>query len=171
MFHFDYFIIMPFVRDTRTAFVEREYFLCINFSQKLSYRNIMDYRTTSAAIFSSNNVNLSVKSSCTGTRSSVILWAWWRHQMETFSAVPALCEGNSPVTGEFPSQRPVMRSFDVLFDMRLNKRLSKRSSRHWFETPSRSLWRTKSVSLVGAKSVRSDIRLAFQANVAALGST
>ena len=34
---------------------------------------------------------------------------------------------NSPVTGEFPSQRPVMRSFDVSFDLRLNKRLSKQS--------------------------------------------
>ena len=32
--------------------------------------------------------------------------------------VTALCEGNSPATGEFPSQRPVTRSFDVLFDMR-----------------------------------------------------
>ena len=39
--------------------------------------------------------------------------AWWRHQMETFSAFLALCAGNSPVTGEFPSQRPVTRSFDV----------------------------------------------------------
>ena len=28
--------------------------------------------------------------------------AWWRHQMETFSALLALCAGNSPVTGEFP---------------------------------------------------------------------
>ena len=27
---------------------------------------------------------------------------WWRHQMETFSALLALCAGNSPVTGEFP---------------------------------------------------------------------
>ena len=36
---------------------------------------------------------------------------WWRHQMETFSALLALCAGNSPVTGEFPSQRPVTRSF------------------------------------------------------------
>ena len=39
--------------------------------------------------------------------------AWWRHQMETFSALLTLCTGNSPVTGEFPSQRPVTRSFDV----------------------------------------------------------
>ena len=33
--------------------------------------------------------------------------------METFSALLALCEGNSPVTGEFPSQRPVTLSFDA----------------------------------------------------------
>ena len=65
---------------------------------------------------------------------------WWRHQMETFSALLALCAGNSPVAGEFPSQRPVTRSFDVFFDLRLNKRLSKQSRRWWFETPSRSLW-------------------------------
>ena len=45
--------------------------------------------------------------------------AWWRHQMETFSAILALCAGNSPVTGEFPTQRPVTRSFDVFFDLRL----------------------------------------------------
>ena len=43
-------------------------------------------------------------------------------------------------TGEFPAQRPVTRSFDVFFDLRLNKRLSKQSRGWWFETPSRSLW-------------------------------
>ena len=37
--------------------------------------------------------------------------------METFSALLALCGGNSPVTGEFHSQRPVTRSFDVFFDL------------------------------------------------------
>ena len=31
-------------------------------------------------------------------------------------------------TGEFPSQRPVTRSFGVFFDLRLNKRLSKQSN-------------------------------------------
>ena len=41
------------------------------------------------------------------------LHPWWRHEMETFSALLALCAGNSPVTGEFPAQRPVTRSFDV----------------------------------------------------------
>ena len=45
--------------------------------------------------------------------------------METFSALLAIDAGNSPVSGEFPAQRPVMRSFDVFFDLRLNKRLSK----------------------------------------------
>ena len=39
--------------------------------------------------------------------------SWRRHQMETFSALLDYCVGNSPVTGEFPSQRPVTRSFDV----------------------------------------------------------
>ena len=37
--------------------------------------------------------------------------------METFFALLAICAGNSPVTGEFPSQRPMTRSFDVFFDL------------------------------------------------------
>ena len=70
---------------------------------------------------------------------------WWRHQMETFFALLALCAGNSPVTGEFPTQRPVTRSFAVSFDLRLNKRLSKQSWGWWFETPTCSLWRHRNV--------------------------
>ena len=35
--------------------------------------------------------------------------------METFSELLAICVGNSPVPGEFPTQRPVTRSFDVFF--------------------------------------------------------
>ena len=66
---------------------------------------------------------------------------WWRHQMKTFSALLVLCPGNSLVTGEFPSQRPVTWSFGVFFDLRLNKRLNKHSWSWWFATPSRSLWR------------------------------
>ena len=61
--------------------------------------------------------------------------------METFPALLALCAGNSPVPGEFPTQRPVTRSFDVFFDLRLNKRLSKHWWGWWFETLSRPLWR------------------------------
>ena len=40
--------------------------------------------------------------------------------METFSALLVFCAGNSPVTGEFPAQRPVTRNFDVFFDLRLS---------------------------------------------------
>ena len=65
--------------------------------------------------------------------------SWRRHQMETFSALLAICVGNSPVTCEFSAQRPVMRSFNVFFDLRLNKWLSKQSWGWWFETPSCSL--------------------------------
>ena len=38
--------------------------------------------------------------------------------MYKFSALVAICVGNSPVTGEFPAQRPVTRSFDVFFNLR-----------------------------------------------------
>ena len=36
-----------------------------------------------------------------------------------------------PLYSEFPAQRPVMRSFDVFFDLYLNERLSKQSRRHY----------------------------------------
>ena len=61
--------------------------------------------------------------------------------MEPFSALLALCAGNWPVSGEFPSQRPVTRSFDAFFDLRPNKRLSEQLLGWWFETQSCSLWR------------------------------
>ena len=66
-------------------------------------------------------------------------------KMETFSALLALGVGNSPVTCEFSSQRPVTRSFDVFFDLRLNKRLSKHLQGWCFETPSHPLWRHSNV--------------------------
>ena len=48
--------------------------------------------------------------------------------METFSALLAICAGNSPVTppltGEFPSKRPVTWSFHVFFDLDLNERVN-----------------------------------------------
>ena len=71
----------------------------------------------------------------------IIDTTWWRHQMETFSALLAICAGNPPVPGEFPAQRLVTRSFDVFFDLRLNKRLSKQSWGWWFATPPCPLWR------------------------------
>ena len=83
----------------------------------------------------------------------MIFWTWWRHQLETFSALLAICAGNSQVTGEFPPQRPVTRSFDVLFDLPLNKRLSKQSWGWRFEMPSRPLWRQRN----GHKRKQSDV--------------
>ena len=74
-------------------------------------------------------------------RINKLTWSWWRHQMKTLSASLVLCAWNSPVTGEFPTQRPVTRSFDVVFDLRLYKRLSKQSWGWWSETTSCSLWR------------------------------
>ena len=71
--------------------------------------------------------------------------SWWRHQMETFFALLAICAGNSPVPGELPTQTPVTRSFDVFFDLRLNRRLSKQWWGWWFETLSRPLWRHRNV--------------------------
>ena len=41
--------------------------------------------------------------------------------METFPALLSLCEGDLLITGGFPSQRPVARTFQVFFDVRLNK--------------------------------------------------
>ena len=60
----------------------------------------------------------------------------------TFPALQAFCAGSSPVTGEFPAQRPVTRSFDAFFHLRLNKRLSKQSWRWWFETSQRPVTRS-----------------------------
>ena len=60
--------------------------------------------------------------------------------MEAFSALLALCVGNSPVRGEFPAQRPETRIFDVFFDLRPNRRLSKQWWGWWFGTLWRPLW-------------------------------
>ena len=61
----------------------------------------------------------------------------WKHFLRYWPFV----RGNAPVSGEFPAQRPVTRSFDVFFDLRLNKRLSKQTWVWWFETLSCPLWR------------------------------
>ena len=57
-----------------------------------------------------------------------------------FRVTDPLC-GEFTGPGEFPTQRPVTRSFDVFFDLRLNIRLSKHTRGWWFETQSWSLWR------------------------------
>ena len=79
------------------------------------------------------------------SQSRLIYFKWQCYMMTSsngsiFLVTVPLC-GKSPVTGEFPSQMPEARSYDVSFHLRLNKRLSTQSRRWWFETPSRSLWR------------------------------
>ena len=67
------------------------------------------------------------------------------HYMMT-SSNEIIFRGTGPLCGEFtgpgdfPAQRPVTRSFDVFFDLRLNKRLGKQLWGWWFETPLWSLW-------------------------------
>ena len=94
---------------------------------------------------------------------------WW-HQMEIFSALLALCARNPPVPGEFASQRPVTRSFDVFFDLRPNKRLSKQSRGWWFETPLLLLWRHWNVTL-GQLSAPMPVKWHWNAWVTFLSST
>ena len=67
--------------------------------------------------------------------------SWWRHQIETFSALLAICAGNSPASGEFPAQRPVTRSFDVSCGLCLNKQLRKQLWGWWFEMLLHPSWR------------------------------
>ena len=62
-----------------------------------------------------------------------------------FRVTGHLC-GEFTGPGEFPTQRPVTRSFDVYFDLRLNKWLSKQSWGWWFETLSCSLWRHRNAT-------------------------
>ena len=68
------------------------------------------------------------------------LSAWRRHQMETFSALLAICVGNSPVPVNSPHRGQWRRAL-IFFDLRLNKPLSEQSWGWWFETPSRQLLR------------------------------
>ena len=64
-----------------------------------------------------------------------------------FRVTGPLC-GEFTGPDEFHTQRPVTRSFDVFFDLRLNKRLSKQPWGWWFEALSWSLWRHCNDSIV-----------------------
>ena len=86
------------------------------------YRSVYLYRTVLKIMMTSTNGNI-------------------------FFALLALCAGNSLVTGEFPLQRLVTRSFDVFFELQVNKRLNQQSWGWWIEMPSRSLWRHGNVNL------------------------
>ena len=99
----------------------------------------------------------------------VPLLTWRRHQMETFSALLAICAWNSPIPGEFHAQRPVTRSFDVFFYLRLNKRSSKQSRCWWFETLSHPLRRHCNDRIENGKKTRVTIIITVPADGLALG--
>ena len=69
---------------------------------------------------------------------------WWKNTCSLVSI--ANHSDVRPVSGEFPAQRPVTRSYNVFFHLCLNKWLSKQSWGWWFETPSPSLWRHRNGS-------------------------
>ena len=84
----------------------------------------------------------------------LIIQSWWRHQMETFSALLAhLC-------GEFtgPRRIPHTKVSDTelwcSFYLCLNKRLNKQWWGWWFETLSRLLWRHRNGNLYSACSTQ-----------------
>ena len=82
----------------------------------------MKKKTTKKKLFYLSFLHLLFEPVLANSFNQCFLLPWWRHQMETISALLTLCAGNSPVIGEIPAQRPVTRSFDVFFDLRLNKR-------------------------------------------------
>ena len=84
---------------------------------------------------------------------------WWTFGMfmmtssngNIFRVTGLLC-GEFTGPGEFPTQRPVTRSFDVFFDLHLNKRLSKQPWGWWLGTLSWSLWRHRNALRAGSGS-------------------
>ena len=83
--------------------------------------------------------------------------------MERFSVLLVLCAGNSLVTGEFHTQRPVKRNFDVFLGQCLNKQVSKQLWCWWFEISSRWLWRHCIVYIMNIYNVL--VGLGFQLNM------
>ena len=96
---------------------------------------------------SKDNVSRAIRIFGVGARGILASWSFVVMMTSSigniFLVTGPFCE---KFTGEFPSQRPVTRSFDVFFDLRLNKRLSKQSRRRWFETQLRPLWRHYNVN-------------------------
>ena len=65
--------------------------------------------------------------------------SWWRHQMETFSPLLTLCAGNLPVDSPHKGQWRGYLVFSLLCAW--TNGWVKKTSRRWFETQSRPLWR------------------------------
>ena len=70
-----------------------------------------------------------------------VIFAWWRHQMETFPRYWPFVRGihRSQVSSPHKGQR--RRALMFFYDLCPNKRLSKQSWCWWFETRKHSLWR------------------------------
>ena len=104
--------------------------ICITHIRNEIIRYVITIHSFPIHIAMSLSLSLEVNRDKWDVHSSLIISSWWCHQMETLSALLALCAGNSPIT----------RSFDVFFDLRLNKRFSKQSWGWWFQTPLCLLW-------------------------------
>ena len=112
------------------------WYIKLVWTRELSYSGTLSIHITcSPRLASKQGFRLCLNDYINTTQYLYMYKPWWRHWIETLSALLAICVGISPVTGEFPAQRPVTRSFDVFFDVRLNKRLSKQLRGWWFETP------------------------------------
>ena len=145
----------------RQLFVLRQTYTCawtnIDFIWLLRYKFKWNFRQNTKGFFHGNAFENFVRKMlviCSGVQlitvmynTASVVWAavfGW-HMMASsngniFRVTGPLCrELTGP--GEFPTQKPVTRSFDVFFDLCLNERLSKQSWGWWFETPSRPLWR------------------------------
>ena len=88
-----------------------------------------------------------------GRRAMCILWErlWLLAMIMSWNG--NICRVTGPLCRELTghrwiphTQKPVTRSFDVSFDLRLNQHLRKQWRRGWFEMPSRSLWRQCNVT-------------------------
>ena len=67
--------------------------------------------------------------------------SWWRHQMETFFVLLAICAGIHRSAVNYPHEGLWRGALMFSLICALNKQLSKQSRGWWFEMSSRSLWR------------------------------
>ena len=108
----------------------------IEMSLRFVFRMHVDNKPTLVEIM------LSRRQAVTWFNDDSVHWRTWMTSSNgnIFRVTGHFC-GEFTGPGEFPTQRPVTRSFDVFFALRLNKRLSKQTWGWWFETPSWALWR------------------------------
>ena len=87
--------------------------LAIRFSYSnfhMSFPNCNDVIVTKFCTWLNSCATIACEKGCSNLMACNWIITWWRHQMKTYSALLAICAGNSPASGEFPAQRPVTRS-------------------------------------------------------------